>query len=153
MGAALRLPSAAPVGVVLTSAEELGLAGARAWALGRPAGVAVNVDGVDDRGAVTLMYTGRPPETVLRAFAEAAASTAAKDLASPPRSRRLLPGILTDGVALADAGWAVVTVSRGRWRTLLRIHRPADDLRALRGSALVPTARLVAAAAHRLAGG
>ena len=153
MGAALRLPSPTPVGVVLTSAEELGLAGARAWALGRPPGVAVNVDGVDDRGAVTLMYTGRPPEPVLRAFAEAAASTAAKDMASQPRSRRLLPGILTDGVALADAGWAVVTVSRGRWRTLLRIHRPADDLRALRGSALVPTARLVAAAAHRLAGG
>ena len=153
MGAALRLPEDVPMGVVLTSAEELGLAGARAWALDRRPGVAINVDGVDDRGGVTLMYTGRAPEAVLRAFAAAAAANASADMAVPPEPRRLLPGILTDGVALADAGWQVVTVSRGRWRSLLRIHRPADNLRALRGSGLAPTARLVAAAARTLAGG
>lgn len=138
VGAALALPADAAVGVLLTSAEELGLAGARAWARAREGGVAINVDGVDDVGRVTLMFSGPAPRRVIEAFAGEAVA------------RRLVPGILTDGVALADAGWEAVTVSRGGWTSLLRVHRPADDLLHLHGDRLDETARIVAEATRRL---
>ncbi len=48
-----------PIGVVITSAEELGMAGAAAWARGRPVGVAINCDGVDDDGGVTFTIASR----------------------------------------------------------------------------------------------
>jgi hypothetical protein len=107
--------------VLLTSAEELGLAGARAWVRGRPAAVALNCDGVDDAGTLTCMYSGRAPAGLLDALRQVAG-----DAGDAVRVRRLLPGILVDGVALADAGWAVITVSRGTLRTLARIHTSAD---------------------------
>ena len=69
-----------------------------------------------------------------------------------PRPRRLLPGILTDGVALADAGWDVVTVSRGTLRTLARIHGPRDTVDLLTGIGVVETARLLEVAARHISG-
>jgi len=148
--AAARLPTDAEVGVLLTSAEELGLAGARAWiAEGRvPPGVALNCDGVDDVGGATCMYTRRRPARLMAAVATAARAIGAP----PPYPRRLPPGILTDGVALADAGWEVVTVSRGTLRTLARIHGPKDRVERLTGVGVAETARLLAAAAGELAG-
>ena len=146
--AAAAAPPTLPLGVLLPSAEELGMAGARAWARGRAPGVAVNCDGVDDSGMLTLMYSGRRPERLLAAGARAAALANA-----PARARRLLPGILTDGVALADAGWEAVTVSRGTWDTLSRIHLPADRAERLTGRGVADGARLVAAMAAALAGG
>jgi len=137
--AAGRVPAGEPLGVLLTSAEELGLAGARAWVRGRPPAVAVNCDGVDDRGAITLMYSGRRPERLLRAGERAAAEVGAR-----LRARRLLPGILTDGVALADAGWEVVTVSKGTLRTLARIHTRADGAERLSGDGIAETAVVIA---------
>ena len=144
--AARRVPAHLPLGVLVTSAEELGLAGARAWALGRRPGVALNCDGVDDEGELVAMYSGRRPRALLDALdaAAAAAGTAV-------RARRLVPGILTDGVALADAGWPVVTVSRGTRATLRRIHTRHDDLAHLAGVGLAPAAALLAATASRLA--
>ena len=58
------------MGVLLTSAEELGLAGARAWVHawaqdGRAPGVALNCDGVDDRGTLALLPAGTPPAALL----------------------------------------------------------------------------------------
>lgn len=134
-------PAGAALGVLVTSAEELGLAGARAWAAGStPSGTAVNVDSIDDRGRVRLMYTGRRAATQTLLARLGAAMPAA-------RVGRLLPGILTDGVALRDAGWSVVTVARGTWRTLGRIHTPADDLRALSGGGVEQVALALAAVA------
>jgi hypothetical protein len=147
LDAAARLPADAAVGVLLTSAEELGLAGARAWARTPVPTVALNCDGVDDEGELVAMYSGRAPEAVLRAL-DAAAGRTGQTL----RARRLVPGILTDGVALADAGWAVATVSRGTRATLRRIHTPRDDLARLKGRGIEPTGRLLAAAAAALAG-
>ena len=63
---------------------------------------------------MTVMYTGRAPEAVLRAMRDAADRREQHGLVV----RRLLPGILTDGVALADAGWPAVTLSRGDRATL-----------------------------------
>lgn len=147
LAAAAALPPDVHVGVLVPSAEELGLAGARAWARGWRAaghapGVALNVDGVDDHGALTAMWSGgRTPALAALLAAVAAAS------GEPVRVRRLVPGILTDGVALADAGWAAVTVSRGTWATLARIHTPADGLHRLDGRGIAGAAALVAAVA------
>jgi hypothetical protein len=51
-----------------------------------------------------------------------------------------------DGVALADAGWQVVNVSKGSWRTVSRIHTRRDDLAHLEGSGAEEVAALIAGA-------
>jgi len=134
-----QLPRGIGVGVVLTSAEELGLAGARAWVRGRTSGgVAINFDGIDDTGGVRLTYRRTAPVRLLAAFTRASAATGV-----PTRNGRVPSGVLVDGVALADAGWEVVTLSRGTWRTVARIHTPRDDLAHLTGSGIADLARLV----------
>ncbi|HZF67455.1 MAG TPA: M28 family peptidase, partial [Gemmatirosa sp.] len=152
LAAAALLPPGVPVGVLLPSAEELGLAGARAWsgarrADGRGAGIALNVDGVDDGGVLTAMWSRRTPpvDALIAALTEGAAAARA-----PFRDRRLVPGILTDHVALADAGWTTLTLSRGTWRTLSRIHTARDSLDALDGAGAVEAARVLASAVARL---
>jgi hypothetical protein len=144
--AATRLPPDVPCGVLLTSAEELGLAGARAWTRGwasrYPAGVALNCDGVDDTGASTLMYSGPLPAGLL---ADLDAVTQ-----DPIRVRRMPFGLLTDSVALADRGWRTVTVSQGGLATLRRIHTSADSLGRLRGAGIDPTATFLARAVEAL---
>jgi len=128
------LPSHAPVGVVLTSAEELGLAGARAWVRARAAGRAINVDGVDDAGDVRATWTNRRPRELLDALLASAAGAG-----TAVRVGRLVPGALLDAVAFADGNWEIVTVSRGTLRTVARIHTSRDTLEHLdgRGVALV----------------
>ncbi len=128
-----------PLGVVFTSAEELGLAGARAWVRSRrqPPASAINVDGVDDAGPVSVTYTGRRPAALLAALAAAT-------VPDPIRVSRLFPGILADAVALTDGGWRAVTVSKGTWRTVARIHTPSDNLAALRGEGVETVARWLA---------
>ena len=121
------------------------MAGARAFAARRGRGVALNVDGVDDRGTVVCMVhrrAGRARDAVLRA---------ARTVATVVRTGPTLPGLLTDGVALANTGWDAVTLSRGTLATLARIHRDADDLTALRGDGIEDMARLLAAAAREIA--
>ena len=132
--AAARVPATIPLGVLLTSAEELGLAGARAWVGAVGPSVAINCDGVDDTGYLTLMYSRRRPERLIGAFRGVA------------RARGLLPGVLVDGVAFADAGWEVVTVSRGTAATLGRIHRPADRADRLTGAGVADAADAIAGA-------
>ena len=134
-----------PLGVLLTSAEELGLAGARAWAASRAAGTAVNVDGVDDGGALVAMRHGARSGRVADALARAGGGE------DTVRVRGLIPGVLTDGVALADTGWAVVTVSRGGVGTLARIHTRHDALTTLAGGGVARTAALIARALPELA--
>ncbi len=145
LDAASALSPALPIGVLITDAEELSLAGARAWARSRTAGVALNCDSVDDDGPLTAMFTRRRPSRLLSALAEAAASSN-----ETLRIARLVPGILTDSVALADAGWETLTLSRGTLRTLLRIHTSRDNLRSMRGVGIAGAARVLARTASRL---
>jgi Peptidase family M28 len=140
-----QLSAALPIGVLISDAEELALAGARAWARSRPPGVALNCDSVDDHGTLVAMFTRRRPNRVLSALGEAAASSD-----EPLRVSRLLPGILTDGVALADAKWETLTLSRGSLRTLLRIHTPRDSLDSMRGVGIAGAARVLARTVSRL---
>lgn len=144
--AAVELLSAeSSVGVLITDAEELALAGARAWARTRPPGVALNCDSVDDDGELVVMHGAPVPERLL-----AAMSSVARESGEPLRIMRLIPGILTDHVALASAGWTTLTLSRGTARTLRRIHTSHDTLATMRGAGIAGAARVLARTAAEL---
>ena len=127
------LPRDVEIGVLLTSAEELGLAGARAWAREAQPAMAINFDGIDDAGELRLIYSGRVPRRLLERLG-----------AGWPSPTRLVPGVLMDGVALSDAGWEVLNVSKGSWRTVSRIHTPRDDLAHLEGTGVLDVAAMLA---------
>lgn len=143
--AAALVPPAQPIGVLISDAEELALAGARTWVRTTSPALALNCDSVDDDGPLVVMYTRAKPSVVVDRL-EAAAAEAGERI----RTLRLLPGILTDSVALADAGWQTVTLSRGTIRTLQRIHTSHDTLDAMRGSGIAGAARVLARAAMEL---
>ncbi|HEY2897749.1 MAG TPA: M28 family peptidase [Gemmatimonadaceae bacterium] len=132
--AAELIPHRQAIGVLLTSAEELGLAGARAWAREAGRASAINVDGIDDAGSLRLVYSGRKPRALLGRLGE-----------GWPAASRLPPGLLMDGVALADANWEVVNVSKGSWRTVSRIHTSRDVPTHLHDSGIEAVAALLAA--------
>jgi hypothetical protein len=119
------------------------LAGARAFARRAPRSVALNCDGVDDAGEVTLMYSREKPSALLDVVRRAAPAVV--------RERRMPLGLLTDSVALADRGWRTLTVSRGSLATLRRVHTSADSLARLRGDGIADVAILLARAAEALA--
>jgi peptidase M28-like protein len=118
------------VGVLITGAEEFGLAGARI--LARMSGEllagreVINVDTVDDEGTVYVIHHGERSGEFGARIARALAA-----LELPVRARQLPVGILVDGVPLARAAGPTVTIGRLTWNTLRRIHTPrdtADDL-------------------------
>ncbi len=127
------------LGVLLTSGEELGLAGARAWARshGRTA-TAINVDGVDDVGTVRVIHPRRRPAELLGTI-----TSVARQLGMRVSAGVLPPGVLVDSVALAEEGWKVVTLSKGGWGTVARIHTPGDALARLEGEGVAEVAALV----------
>jgi len=140
LGAARLLDLAIPVGVVVTSAEEFGLAGARAWVEEKPGGVAINCDGVDDRGVLTIT-TGGGRRDLWRFL------TAAGVIDPDVRVRRRLPGVLLDATAFSDRGWAVCTVSQGTRGSLARVHTRRDTLASLSGSGLERASKMIASLA------
>jgi peptidase M28-like protein len=140
LATAALLPRHAPVGVLITDAEELGLAGARAWCAKHPPSIALNCDGVDDTGRLTLMWTRPRPRWLQKAFGSATGI----------RVIPLLPGVLADSLAFSDAGWDAVTLTRGALRTLGRIHTSRDNLENLRGEGIAEAARVLASAAVTL---
>ena len=144
--AAEKVPRHIAVGIMITDAEELALAGARAWARAGAPAIGLNCDSVDDNGRLALMYTGREPTRAIAAVRRAAVQSN-----EPVRVMRLPPGILTDSVALAQAGWHTVTLSRGDLRTLHRIHTRADSLAGMRGTGIPVAADVLARAASELA--
>jgi hypothetical protein len=142
--AARLLPPNIPVGVLITDAEELGLAGARAWLRSRlgKRGIALNCDTIDDAGRLTEMRSGSRRGVSLQ--------PAARALGIDLRVMGLLPGVLTDSVAFVQAGWQSVTLSRGTLRTLQKIHTTGDSLEHVRGSGIDVAAQLLARAAQEL---
>lgn len=133
-------PRDMPLGVLLTTAEELGLAGARAWVAGRAPAVALNCDGVDDIGRVSVTIARDGSDTLRRAACEVAD---ALHLFPSLVVRRGAPGVLLDAIAFANAGWTAATVSRGGWRSLARVHTRADERDRLRGDGVEEVARLL----------
>jgi hypothetical protein len=145
ISAARQVASDPRVGVLITDAEELGLAGARAWTLTHATRdvIVLNSDGVDDIGEIQVMYTGRAPSVLLGIIGRASRETAIRC-----KVGRLVPGLLTDSVAFAAAGLATVTFSKGAWRSLARVHSRRDDLSRLRGTGIAEVAGLLAATIH-----
>ena len=131
------VPATQSLGVVITSAEELGLAGAKAWVRQRRPEYTINFDGVDDAGTLTAMRT-RLSTRLARAFSSAAAAASV-----PHRVIRIIPGLLTDAVALEDVGLASITVSHGSFRSLGRIHRPADRGDLISGGGIAAAVKVV----------
>jgi len=146
LDAAALMPPRCGVGVMITDAEELALAGARAWARHATPAIALNCDSVEDDGPLVVMYSGRRPDEIVSRLSAAAAAQH-----EPLRVTRLLPGILTDHVPLARAGWRTVTLSRGTIRTLLRIHTSRDTLAHLHGRGIAAAAQVLARVAMELA--
>jgi Peptidase family M28 len=143
--AATALPGGLALGVLVTSAEELGLAGARAWVRTRAPATALNCDGIDDVGDLLCMYSGYRPARLVAAF-----ERAARAVGAALAVRRLLPGVLVDGVAFADAGWEVLTLSRGTIGTLARIHTPRDSLETLTGAGIDDAASILSRVAREV---
>jgi len=145
--AAQSLSAVRDLGVLITSGEELGLAGARVWAArARPGIVALNCDTVDDRGGWRLMYTGAIPSRIRVAVDAISSSTVPK-----PAVGRMILGILADSMAFADRGIESVTVSRGTLSTLARIHTRRDNSNAFTGSGVAEASVLLAALTRELA--
>jgi hypothetical protein len=141
------LSPGAAVGVLITDAEELGLAGARAWCAETPRhrAAVLNCDGVDDIGQLTLMWT-RPRAPRLEHALRDAATMTRQTL----RVIALVPGVLVDSLAFSNAGHEAVTLSRGSLATLGRIHSRGDSLEHLEGRGIAMTATVLARTAMTL---
>jgi hypothetical protein len=152
LGLAAREAEAGDVAFLITDAEELGLAGARAAASHLPAvfGV-INLDGLDDEGTFyvlerfgTFRKTGLAPHLAAALLQEA-------DARGEPADRRDLPfGIPVDHIPVVNAGVPALTLMRGSFRSLQRVHRPGDDLEHLRGDGVERAIELVGGALVRL---
>lgn len=145
------------VGVLLTSGEELGLAGARAFARDEAeAGTAINCDTIDDDGRFICMASGRKSGRLDSAIDRAATRLGIDTL--PAQSRRrdavrlrgMIPGILADNIAFTDAGWESFTLSRGNLGTLARVHTSRDRAELIEGTGIAHAARLLAAIVEEL---
>jgi len=140
--------AAAPrdLGVLITSGEELGLAGARIWARTAGSGLwALNCDTVDETGRWRCMYTGQKPKRII-----AVAGSAAGSLSVGLRVGRLIPGILADSMVFADLGIEAVTLCRGTIATLARIHTRRDNSIALTGKGAAEASAILSALAKDL---
>jgi hypothetical protein len=143
--AARELASRPNVGVVITSGEELGLAGARAHAAAHPErAIALNCDTIDDSGRFLCMTRGEGRQAV------GAVRSAAQRQGVRVKVQPMLPGILADSMAFADAGWDAITLSRGNIGTLGRVHTSRDNLVHLNGTGIAQAAHLLAAAVEEL---
>jgi hypothetical protein len=152
IGIAERESQHGDVAFLITDAEELGLAGARAAARDLPAvfGV-INLDGLDDEGTFyvlerfgVLRKRGLAPHIAVALLLEADAIGEAAD-------RRDLPfGIPVDHIPIVRAGIPALTLMRGTLQSMRRVHTRGDDLSQLRGHGVVRAVALVCGALVRL---
>jgi hypothetical protein len=147
IGIAARERDHGDVAFLITDAEELGLAGARAVARQLPPvfGV-INMDGLDDEGPFYVMERfGWPRRGIAPHLAMALLSAAAQE--EIVAIRRDVPlGILLDHMPVVDAGIPAVTLLRGSVRSLGRVHRVIDDLDHLKGDGVTAAVTLGSAA-------
>jgi hypothetical protein len=145
LGIAYAQRSAGDVGLLVTDAEELGLAGARAVAGKLPPLIgAINLDGIDDTGTFFLMERfGWPRKRGTAPHLAAALLRAGSGLKLDVRRRDTPFGILLDHMPIVNGGTPALTVMRGGVQSLRRVHRPADDLAHLHGHGIAPAIALV----------
>jgi hypothetical protein len=139
--AAASAPSSRDLGVLISSGEELGLAGARVWAAhAKPGIVVLNCDTIDDAGEWRLMYNGTRPDQIAAAAEKVSILSGSKLLPG-----RFIPGILADSMAFSDRGLPSVTLSRGTLSTLARIHTRRDTSNAFTSSGVAEASTLLLA--------
>jgi hypothetical protein len=139
------IPAGRNVGVLLTSAEELGLAGARHFAATRAdKGIAINCDTIDNSGRFICMTNDLKRRDAV-AMAKAGAS-----LGVIIQVRRVISGILTDSMAFTRGGWESCTLSRGNLDTLGRVHTRRDEPGRIDGAGVALAARILAATVEEL---
>jgi hypothetical protein len=153
LAAARSLRDRRDVGVLVTDAEELAMVGARAWVTAtRRNGVFVNFDGVDSRGSYRIMSHARHRRGEGRERTSVAIATAVvralRQRGQRARLTALPPGVLVDGVVLAQHGLPGITVSRGDWSTLRVVHTRRDVAPRVRIEAAVTAGEAVASAAR-----
>ncbi len=135
----------ASLGVLITSGEELGLAGALAWARKAPEQLVIlNCDTVDEAGAYRCMYGVQPMRVAT------AAQSAAKRLGMELKLGKMIPGIMADSMAFSRWRWSAITLSRGTLATLARIHTRRDNSSKLTGEGAAHASLLLAAMAKEL---
>ena len=133
------------VGVLLASAEEIGLAGARSFVADRAAkGIAINCDTIDNSGRFICMTSD-----LKRADALAVAK-AGVSVGENVKIRHMIRGILTDSIPFEKAGWSSCTLSRGNLETLARVHTSRDEPGRIDGAGVALAARLLAATVEEL---
>jgi hypothetical protein len=139
------IPADRGLGVLLTSAEELALAGARAFLASHEIrGIAINCDTIDDRGRFVCMTQNRNSNGVR------AVSGAAKSHGVNVQVRGMIRGILTDSIPFAEAGWDTCTISRGNLGTLALVHTSRDVPERIDGTGVALAAQLLAATIEEL---
>jgi hypothetical protein len=134
------------VAFLVTDAEELGLVGARrAIPLLPPVQGVINVDALDDHGMfyVTEGYGWRRRGSAPQLAAALMTAAAALDL---PITRRPLPRTLfVDHLPLAESGIPALTLLRGGWHSLVRVHARSDDADQMDGTGAAAGANLLSA--------
>ena len=141
--------SPSPLGVILTSAEELGLAGAKAWAAsaalsGNTPGLVINCDTLDGEGTMRCVVHRSEDATVARELV-----TLARSEGFSAKITRHTPGIMVDSAAFAARGIPAVTLSRVTSGTLARIHTPRDTADRLNGQGAELAAAVMSAFARK----
>ncbi|HEY0672135.1 MAG TPA: M28 family peptidase [Longimicrobiales bacterium] len=132
------------VAFLITDAEELGLVGARdiARKLNPVFGV-INIDGVDDEGTFYVLEKfGFPPRHIAPHLV--AAVLQAADNMQLMASRRNVPfGLMLDHLPIARAHLPAVTIMRGSFASLRRVHQPGDNLDNMSGAGIETTVQLL----------
>lgn len=145
------------VGVLITDAEEFGLEGARAWAPQPRAGEwFVNFDGLDDRGPYRVVRHAprRATEESLGAADQLTAglASALREHGVGVVEGPLPPGVLVDGIVLAQRGMWGATVSRGDLTTLSVVHTARDSADRVSVASAVAAGRAAGAVMLRMLG-
>lgn len=132
------------VAYLITDAEELGLVGARAIArkLDPVVGV-INIDGIDDDGTFYVLEKFGFPARHIAPHLVAALLTAASETDVAARRRNVPFGLLLDHLPLARAHLPAVTLMRGSFASLRRVHRPTDSMDNMTGHGIASAVDLV----------
>lgn len=148
LGVAEQQGEVGDVAFVITDAEELGLAGARAIAPTLPPSFGlINVDGVDDEGNFYVIERfGWPKKSGAAPHLAAALLSAADQLQLPARRRDLPFGMLLDHIPVTQAGTPAVTLMRGTFASLRRVHLPSDNLDRMSGHGIQQAVHLISGA-------
>jgi len=158
-----RIAESVDIGVLITSAEELGLAGARHFVASHgETGIAINCDTIDDAGTFICMASGakirRIDEAIDRAASRLEVETVGVERILERgtvggrmlRLRGMIPGILADNMAFTDAGWESFTLSRGNIGTLGLVHTSKDVSDRVQGTGIAKAAEFIAAIVQEL---